>query len=85
MRVLSFICCRKHGLRTKTAFDVCRKYANLMKRGRGISRAPLLWLQRVKRLAIAYHNHNRNHNCGGGKMWGIKIQTDGDFDFEGVV
>jgi hypothetical protein len=56
-----------------------------MKRGRGISRAPLLWLQRVKRLAIAYHNHNRNHNCGGGKMWGIKIQTDEDFDFEGAV
>jgi len=37
------------------------------------ARDPLLWLQRVKRLLIAYHNHNRNRNCGeGGEMWGIK-------------
>lgn len=52
-------------------FDVCNKYANLMKRGRGNSRAPLLRLQRVKRLAIAYHNRNRNRNCGGAAKCGV--------------
>ena len=56
-----------------------------MKRGRGIYSAPLLWLQRVKRLAIAYQNRNRNRNrnCGGWRYVGYRNHNE-DFDIEAV-
>jgi hypothetical protein len=42
-------------------------------KGEGHYHDPLLRLQTVKRLAITYHNHNRDCNCGeGAEMWGIK-------------
>jgi hypothetical protein len=58
-------------IRENNDSNVYRKYANLTKRGRGSSYAPLLRLQRGKRLAIAYHNRNRNRNCGGEAKCGV--------------
>ena len=50
---------------------------------RGNYSAPLLWLQRVKRLAIAYQNRNRNRDCGGGRYVGYQNHNE-DFDIEAV-